>query len=61
MDVCASKYAPTMSACVRESSKEATDPSSHKANHCCDPPKKTVPCLMLTTDSAAAPTVQLGR
>lgn len=28
-----------MSACVRESSEETADPSCHRTNHFCDPPK----------------------
>lgn len=48
-----------MSVCVHESSEETADPSSHTANHFCDPPK-TVLCLMPSTDSAAVSTVQLG-
>ena len=28
-----------VSVCVRESSEETADPSSHKANHFCDPPQ----------------------
>ncbi len=38
--MCVSELCVCLSVCVRESSGETVDPSSHKANHGCDPHQK---------------------